>query len=505
MPTHQELTSLALVAVVALLCGIVLTRLRQPAIVGYIVAGVVLGPSGVAIVEDRTQVNMLADIGVLLLVFLIGMELSLRAFKTVLRIALLGSALQIGLALAVMLLLSQVFGWSIELAVLLGFVVALSSTAVAIRMLDDIGELRSEVGRRAVGILLAQDFAVVPMMLFLNAMAGEGGFDPVALLPMILAVGFLAAFVWYLSRRVRVSLPFRRWARRDSDLVPLAALAWCFGAATVSGLIGLSAAYGAFLAGLYLGNSTDRRAMMRATRPIQSVFLMAFFLSIGLLIDLGYIWQNLTSVIVLLLFVTIGKTATNVGILRLLGEPWPRAFLIGVVLGQIGEFSFVIAALGLGSGVIGAEGHRLIVAVIALSLLISPLWLDAARRINKLAATSADTLDGMLHAIYPQEAAAVQQTAGSAGRRLSNTAARAADAVRALVAKHRRVGVAPAEEQRADGVTPDTGGPDGTAPSAAPAEPEPETGAAGGDAGEHERKRESESERESEGKKDGGA
>ncbi|MFQ5959577.1 MAG: cation:proton antiporter, partial [Alphaproteobacteria bacterium] len=138
MPVHHELTFFALVAVVALICGMVLTRLKQPAIVGYIIAGVVLGPTGLALVEDRAQVNVFAELGVLLLVFLIGMELSLRAFKTVLRVALLGALMQIGVGLGVMLLLSQVLGWSIELAVLLGFVVALSSTAVAIKMLEDI-------------------------------------------------------------------------------------------------------------------------------------------------------------------------------------------------------------------------------------------------------------------------------------------------------------------------------------------------------------------------------
>ena len=416
MSVHNELTFFALVAVVALICGMVLTRLRQPAIVGYIVAGVVLGPTGLALVEDRDQVNVFAELGVLLLMFVIGMELSLRAFKTVLRVALLGALMQIGVGLGVMLLLAQVLGWSIELAVLFGFVVALSSTAVAIKMLEDIGELRSEIGRGAVGILIAQDLAVVPMMLVLNSMATEAGFEAVSIVPIAFAVGFLALFVWYLSRRHKISLPMSRWFTGDHDLTPLAALAFCFAAATVSGLLGLSAAYGAFLAGLLIGNSTDRRAMIRAARPIESVLLMVFFLSIGLLIDLDYIWQHLASVFVLLLVVTVGKTALNAGVLRLLGEPWPRAFLIGVVLGQVGEFSFVLVALGLGNGLIGTEDHRLAVSVIALSLMISPLWLNVARRLHNLAATSIDTVNELFMTLYPDETAAVQQTADSAAR-----------------------------------------------------------------------------------------
>ncbi len=436
MPVDHSLTFIALVAGVALLCGMALTRLKQPAIVGYILAGVVLGPSGFGLVEDRALINVLAELGVLMLLFLIGMELSLGAFKRVLGIALFGAALQIAASLAVMLVLSLVLGWPVELAVLLGFVVALSSTAVAIKMLDDIGELRSPVGRRAVGVLIAQDLAVVPMMLTLNAMASEAGFDLGSLLPMALAVGFLGLFVWYLGGR-KIRLPMGRWVVGDRDLRPLAALAYCFVAATASGLLGLSPAYGAFLAGLLIGNSTDRQVMIRATHPIQSILLMAFFLSIGLLIDLGYIWRNLGSVLVLLLVVTLGKTAMNLGILRLLGEPWPRAFLIAVVLGQVGEFSFVLAALGLSNGLVGAEEHRLVVAVIALSLVISPLWLDAARRLHALAVTRIATLDELLGVLYPDQTVAVRKTAGSTADRASIVAAAAGRRWRRLLARRR--------------------------------------------------------------------
>ena len=419
MPGHHTLTFVALVAVVALICGIALTRLRQPAIVGYIVAGVVLGPSGFGLVEDRAQINALAELGVLMLLFLIGMELNLRALKPVWRIAALGATLQVVVSLAVMLLLSRVLGWPLGLAVLLGFVVAISSTAVAIKMLDDIGELRSPVGRIAVAVLVAQDLAVVPMMLALNAMAPGAGFDAASLLPMAAAVGFLVPFVWYLSSHQGIRVPLSRWVVRDNDLRPLAALAYCFAAATASGLVGLSPAYGAFLAGLLIGNSVDRRVMMRATHPIQSVLLMVFFLSIGLLIDLDYIWEHLGSVIVLLLVITLGKTAMNIGVLRLLGEPWPRAFLVGVVLGQVGEFSFVLAALGLSNGLIGGDDYRLVVAVIALSLMVGPLWLDVTRRLHALAATGISTADGLMAELYPDGAAALRRTAGGAARGVS--------------------------------------------------------------------------------------
>ena len=190
MNVHSEITFIALVVVVALLCGMAMLRLKLPALIGYILAGVVLGPSGFGLVEDRDQINLLAELGVLMLLFLIGLELSLRAFKTVWRIALLGTGLQIGGALAAMLLFSLVLGWPLELAMLLGFVVALSSTAVSVKMLEEIGALRSRVGRimraasldpdmdKALGIntrlVVTGAFAIAANSTVAGAAAGKG-------------------------------------------------------------------------------------------------------------------------------------------------------------------------------------------------------------------------------------------------------------------------------------------------------------------------------------------
>lgn len=405
--TH-ELTEIAIVVTVALVCGLGLGRFRQPAIVGYILAGVVLGPSVLGFVTDRDQINLLAELGVLLLLFAIGMELDVRDFRPVVRFAMIGVALQIAVAALVMLLLGALLGWGWERSLLVGFGVALSSTAVAIKLLDDVGELRTEVGRRAVGILIAQDIAVVPMMLFVATLAPARDFVVADLLPVVGALAILGGMIWFLGRRGRVRLPFRDFTRGQLDLIAIAALAFCFAAAALSGLFGMSAAYGAFLAGLLLGNSTDRKVMLRATLPIQGVLLMVFFLSIGLLIDLDYIWAHIGEIVLMLLLVTLGKTALNVGILRLLKEPWPRAWLGGVALGQVGEFSFVLAAMGLSVGALTGEGYRMFVAIIALSLVISPLWLDSARRLHRMA-DEAESFDDLMARIYPRGSAGTHQ------------------------------------------------------------------------------------------------
>ena len=381
----SDLTGLAIIALAALACGMAMQRLRQPPVLGYILAGAILGPAGLGLTENREFIQLLAELGVLMLLFLIGMELSLRAVREVWRLALAVTALQIGAGLLAMAGLGLVLDWPLPLTLLLGFVVAVSSTAVAIKMLEELGELRSRTGQITIAILVVQDLAVVPMMLIVGSFGGEGGSALGVTIKVALSVGFLGFLVLFLLRRERLRLPFARAVGRNQDLIPLAGLAFCFGAAAISGLLGLSAAYGAFLAGLVIGNSTSRRVMIHHTGPIQAVLLMVFFLSIGLLLDFAYIWDNLGTVALIVLFVAVLKTGLNVVFIRIMGQPWPRAFLSGVLLAQLGEFSFVLAALGLSAGAIGDASHRLIVAVTVLSLLASPFWLATARRLHGIA------------------------------------------------------------------------------------------------------------------------
>jgi len=389
MEAHiDQLTAIALVTTVALLCGLTLIRLRQPAIVGYIVAGIVLGPTGFKLIESTETVQLLAELGVIMLLFLIGMELNLRSFKAVYKTALATVALQVAVALGVFYALGWFLEWPLEKIVVFSFVTALSSTAVSIKILEETDDLKTPVGRTTVSTLIAQDLVVIPMLLIISAFAATGGAEDAGraiAVKLALAVGLLLAVSWFLSRRERIELPFSNWIISRHEIVPLVAMAFCFSWATLSGAAGLSAAYGAFIAGLIIGNASIREVVHKAAEPIQAILLMVFFLSIGLLIDINYILENWELVLLVLLVVTFLKTVANVAILHWLGEPWERAFHSGVVMGQVGEFSFIIAATGLAVGAIPDASYRLMIAVIALSLLISPMWLAIARRLHHVA------------------------------------------------------------------------------------------------------------------------
>lgn len=424
MPIEHDLTSLAVVALVALICGILLTRVRQPPVVGYILAGVVLGPSVLGIVRDQATIGLLAEMGVLMLLFVIGMELSLRAFRTIWVMATVVMFLQVMVTLGVMLVLRMVMGWPLAGAILLTFVVALSSTAVAIKMLEDIGELRTRTGRIAVGVLIAQDLAVVPMILVLDLMA-EGGLDLAGGGRLVLAVSLLFGLIFVLSRRKRINLPLPAPGAGHDDLVPLMGLVMCFGAASITGALGLSPAYGAFLAGLAIGNSNQRTLMLANTKPIQSILMMVFFLSIGLLIDLDFLWENLGVVLFVLAVVTVLKTVVNIGVLGLMRVPWPRAFLSAVVLAQVGEFSFLLAAIAGRHRLITEYDFQLIVTVTALSLALSPMWLASARRLHDIATYRKARIRRVLQYLFGRQAHWLMD----AGRALARGAKRGAAAV----------------------------------------------------------------------------
>jgi len=383
MENHFELVELTTVFLSALVCGLILLRLRQPPLVGYIVAGVVLGPSFLELVSNKEAVRFFAELGAMLLMFVIGMELSLRSFRRLYKLTLGVVAVQIASGLTVAFVIGWLFGWGIKGSVIIGFAIALSSTAVGVNMLEDVGELRTTIGRLAVGILIAQDLAVVPMFVIVENIGGEAGADPLLFVRVVGALGFLAWLVPFMSAKKRLSLPFAEWVPHESGVTVLAGLTFCFLLATLSGLLGLTTAFGSFVAGLIIGNSQQRSQFFHATVPVRDVLLMLFFLSIGLSIDFGYVAQHIPELILLVLFIFILKTAGNLLILRAFNQSWVRSIRTASVLAQMGEFSLILGATGLSAGALSFEGYRMLVTVIALTLVASPLWLSSAREISK--------------------------------------------------------------------------------------------------------------------------
>lgn len=384
MEDHYALTHLATVLAAAFLGGAVFQRLRQPVLVGYIVVGLLLGPSFLGVVQGQEDISLLAELGILLLLFIAGMDLELKSFKGVAKISLKTCGAQIGIGLAAMMFLGLVFQWPLSQSILLGFAISLSSTAVALKIIDDMGLRQTRVGQTSLGILIAQDIAVIPMILIVASLSAAGGFDYSGLVRIGIAILALAGVVVVLSKPPQFLIA--AWRRVEKFAGPamggqsaITALAFCFSAAALSGFFGLSAAYGAFIAGIVLGHAMDRKQLHEHTKPIFDVMIMVFFLSIGLLIDLQFLRENIVTTLSLLVITMLLKTVVNVYLLRRQGMDEKEAFVTGAVLAQVGEFSFILATMGLTAHTIDVPGYKFVVAIISLSLLATPFWLYLVR------------------------------------------------------------------------------------------------------------------------------
>lgn len=384
MHIDPNLPTLVEIALIILGIGMLLRLFRQPHIVGYLIAGFVIGPAGLGLVKDTHTIASVGAFGVIVLLFFIGMEASPRNLAQHWRIALLGTLLQILISVAAVWLLGQWLDWPLGRIVLLGFVISLSSTAVVLKLLQDSGELNQPAGQKALGILLVQDLAVVPMIIILAAMSGEGSEGRTLLLQLVGGVMVLGMAIWLASRE-RIHLPFAKAIRDDHEMQVFAALIACFGLGLLTGLMQLSAALGAFLGGMLVSTAKETEWVHRNLEPFRVVLVALFFVSIGMLIDIHFLREHLGQIGWLVALVLLTNTLINALILRLLQTGWRESLYVGALLSQIGEFSFVLASVGVSSRLISDYAYQVTIAVIALSLLVSPLWIGLLRRSLRIA------------------------------------------------------------------------------------------------------------------------
>lgn len=244
------LTEIALIIVCALVCGLIFTRMRQPAIIGYMLAGLVIGPYVVNASGVENIIKALSELGVFMLLFVLGMEMNLRFFRENWLTTIGCVVAQFIISFGAVYTLSFVLGWSIGLSFVLGCIITLSSTAVAIKMLESMGKLKTDTGHLTIGILIAQDLAFVPMILTIQGLGDTSVDIWIVLSKVIGSVSVLGLLVWVLGSSERLRIPYLNDISRNGELLPLLALTFCFGLASLTGTMGLSATYGAFLAGL---------------------------------------------------------------------------------------------------------------------------------------------------------------------------------------------------------------------------------------------------------------
>lgn len=378
MPAYlPELTALVVGGAVVAYFGF---RLRLVPIVAFLLTGVVIGPNALGLVDDREIVDAAAEVGVLLLLFTIGLEFSLDRLKELRRPLFVGGGLQVVLTTLLTTGTLMAAGVDARVALFTGLLVSLSSTAIVLKMLSDRGQLNSGHGRLTVSVLLFQDLAVVAMVLLVPVLGTSGGSAREVLGALATAVAIIVLVV-VLARRGLPPVLERVAMTCSPELFLLTVMAICIGTAYATSLAGVSVSLGAFLAGLIVSESRFKSQALGEVLPLQILFSATFFVSIGMLLDLGFLVANLPMVLGAVAALLVLKALTATAAVLALGERLGIALATGLTLSQVGEFSFVLATAGAGEGLtpagLGADGTQGFIAATVLLMAATP-WLSGA-------------------------------------------------------------------------------------------------------------------------------
>ncbi len=374
METDPVLSVVVGVTLIVFLIGFALKLLKQPYVVGYIIAGVLIGPHALNIVHNQEVVQNLGELGIVLLLFFIGMHVNIPHLFRKWRVAILGTTVQIAITVIAMLIVGAWMKWPLGTRVLVGFVISLSSTAVVMKILEGWGELNTRVGQNVLGVLLVQDVAIIPMIVVLEFFGKRTTETGEIFLTLIGGLIFLQLLVWVLKQE-ELRLPFSEHIPKDHEVQVMVALVLCFGLAVVATMFGLSAALGAFVAGIIVHHAKQTKWVQHTMEPFRVVFVAIFFIYVGLLIDIAFVAENIALILGLVFLILILNTFLNASILYLLGDKAPGAIYGGALLSEIGEFSFLIGLVGWQARIIPYDGYQIVIALIALTLLVSPLWI----------------------------------------------------------------------------------------------------------------------------------
>ncbi|PSP15835.1 MAG: sodium:calcium exchanger [Cyanobacteria bacterium QS_8_64_29] len=377
------IADIVLVLVAAGMGGTLAARLRQPALLGYLLGGTVVGPTGIGLIRELGQVETLAQMGVAFLLFALGVEFSLAELQRVRNIALGGGALQIGLMVAVTAGITVLAGWASSPAqgILLGAILSLSSTAVVLKTLMARNETDAPHGQVMLGILIVQDLALGVMLAVLPVIAPSGPALGAAIAKSLLSLaafagGAVAFGVWVIPRLLRLV------AQTESrELFLLAVVSLCLSVALLTDYLGLSIEMGAFVAGLTISEVEYADQTLAYVEPLRDVFSALFFAAVGMLIDPVFLWQNAGLILGLVALAIAVKAAIGIPLVRGFGYSWRTAILTGLGLAQIGEFSFVLASEGLSLGLIERPVYLLVLGTSAVTLLVTPLVLQLVPKV----------------------------------------------------------------------------------------------------------------------------
>ncbi len=354
----------------------IFTKIRIPTLVGYLLTGILAGPFLLGIIHSPQQIELMAELGVVILMFTIGMEFSLKHLLKIRKIVFLGGFIQLTLTALVTMALAITYNMDWKGALFIGFLTALSSTAVVLKILQDRSEVTSNYGRTVVGILIFQDIVLIPLLLFTPFLKGETSNLDTDLYKLIIKTVLIIAFVytgnkWFIPKILH-------WIAmtKNQELFLMSVLLICLSVSLLTSELGITLAFGAFLAGLMISESEYSVNAFGNLIPFRDTFTSFFFVSIGMLLDLNFVFQNIGLVIFTVIMVIVIKFVFGGFTAFLLGHTFRGTILVGIALSQVGEFSFILAKLGVSYEIINNYFYQLFLAVAIITMSFSPLLIQ---------------------------------------------------------------------------------------------------------------------------------
>lgn len=361
------------------------TKIRVPTLVGYLITGIIAGPFLLNLIKSPHAIDLMAELGVVILMFTIGMEFSLKHLLRIRRVVFIGGFLQISMTVIITMLVAKGYDMDWKAAFFIGFLTALSSTAVVLKILQQRSEVTSNYGRTVVGILIFQDLLLIPLLLLLPLLGGQKTSLNHDLVFLGIQTVLIITIVYVGNRWLVPRLLHWIALTRNQELFLMSILLICLSVALLTSTFGITLAFGAFLAGLMISESEYSHNAFGNLIPFRDTFTSFFFVSVGMLLDLNFVYQNLALVIFTVIILIVMKAIIGGFTAFLLGHTFRGTLMVGIALSQVGEFSFILAKSGLNYHIVSSYYYQLFLAVAIISMSVSPFLIQAGNPIaNRL-------------------------------------------------------------------------------------------------------------------------
>lgn len=378
------LKDIAIIFALSTFVNFLFTKIKVPTIIGYLFTGIIAGPHLLKLINSPHQIELMAEIGVVLLMFTIGLEFSVNHLFKIRKVVFVGGFMQLLLTTGITLLIARLYNMNWNGALFVGFLTALSSTAVVLKLMQERSEITSNFGRTVVGILIFQDVVLIPLLLFTPMLGGETGGQGSELLLLAGKTVILVGLVYVGNRWLMPKLLQMIAFTKNQELFMMSIFMICLSVALLTSWMGISLAFGAFLAGLMVSESEYSHNAFGQLIPFKDTFTSFFFVSIGMLLDLNFVAEHPVLVFATVLLVLFIKMVLAGGTAFVLGHTFRGTIMVGFALCQVGEFSFILAQSGLKYEIIPPHYYQLFLAVAVISMSVTPLLMIASRPVANL-------------------------------------------------------------------------------------------------------------------------